>query len=114
MTDLVVSDKFPFWNHTIPPEGLCDQNLLDDSQYNFEDIENLRNSLQKACFKGNCNREALLFNIKDDPYELVNIYDKEPDVAAEMMAAIEAAGNLMESTINLSDATDQGCKAEYS
>merc|ERR1712130_187971 len=35
MTDLVVSNKFPFWNHTVPPEGLCDQNLLDDSHYTF-------------------------------------------------------------------------------
>ena len=40
----------------------------------------------------------MLFNIKDDPYELYNIYDTETTIAAVMLADLAAAADSITET----------------
>merc|ERR1712233_93908 len=56
--------------HVQPQEGPCPK-LDEDSSYTVDQIMSLSNRLQKETYNGN---EILMFNIRDDPYELVNVY----------------------------------------
>ena len=48
-----------------------------------------------------------MFNIREDPYELVNIFDQNEALGTEMINDIMAASDaITESEIDVSDATD--------
>ena len=47
----------------------------------FDEIFDRTNNLQTAYHLGNRANDVLMFNIKDDPYELVNVYSQNVQVS---------------------------------
>ena len=95
-------------NHTAHAEGICDGTLLlDDVDTTYEDIFALSDTVQVTCLNDACKRDLLMFNIREDPYELVNVYEQNSALGDEMMQAImDASDGITESVINMLDVTD--------
>lgn len=74
--------------------------------FTIEDIIAMSNNVQAYTGK---RQEAVLFNIREDPYELVNIYEQNQEIAQQMTDEIE---NLMAKykgvkTVDVNEASDQ-------
>jgi len=69
-------------------EGECPY-LEPGQSYSSDEIVRLSGKLQASGRKSN----TLLFNIRDDPYELHNIYDQETAIGDKMIERIEQLGN---------------------
>merc|ERR1712176_672149 len=88
--------------------------FFDDADYTYQEILDLSGTVQITCLgnNANCRRELTLFNIKDDPYELINVYDQNQDVGDQMMQDImDAAASISEELIVVSDTTDEAIMA---
>jgi len=95
-------------NHTAHDEGICGSMYLDDADYTYEEIFALSNTVQPTCLNTSCKRSLFLFNIREDPYELVNVYDQNSAIGDEMMQTImDTADAITESSIDTNDVTDQ-------
>ena len=71
-------------NSTVPEEGICGHPsifLEEDVNTDFDEIFDRTNNLQTAYHLGNRENDVLMFNIKDDPYELVNVYSQNVQVS---------------------------------
>ena len=67
----------------MPEEGICGHPsvfLEADVDTDFEEIFAKTNNLQTAYHLGNRANDVLMFNIKEDPYELVNVYSQNVQV----------------------------------
>jgi len=67
-----------------------------------------RKKVQESCYGNNnaCKRKVVLFNIRDDPYELENIYEQNQAIAQDMVTAIIAQANaITEGPIDVGDVT---------
>jgi len=64
--------KYQSGNHTLPAEGACVYQDVEQGAYGTAEIDALSGNLQTADHDG---QEVLLFNLEDDPFELNNVYD---------------------------------------
>jgi len=88
----------------IPWEGICGDDLMEkDVDISIEQLMADTGKLQLAYVNGAERRDVMLFNIKDDPYELYNLYDSERTIADDMLADLRTQANTITESAVVTD-----------
>lgn len=90
--DVVKYEKF---NHTEPAEGTCHYTgLVEEGLYSTDTIAAESLNLQFSYYD---DKQVLLFDLENDPYELFNIFDDNQELGVSMIDEIKAKAKTVRS-----------------